>query len=87
MARGLLGVGALQKKQALQGLTQAAGLEAQQDIANQQLIQQQKAAAAQLTGTTTAVGAYAGAKAGSIFGLPGAVVGAAIGFLAGRLFG
>lgn len=91
MARGLLGVGTLQKKQALQGLTQAAGLEAQQDIANQQLIQQQKAAAAQLKGTTTAIGGYAGAKigaqVGSVGGPMGAAIGAAIGFLAGSLFG
>tara|TARA_E500000318_G_scaffold14541_1_gene14127 strand:+ start:7682 stop:7912 length:231 start_codon:yes stop_codon:yes gene_type:complete len=76
VAKGLLGVGTLQKKQALQGLTQAAGLEAQQDIANEQLFQQRKAAKAQTTGALTAIGAAVGGP-----------VGAAIGFLAGRLFG
>ena len=76
MAKGLLGVGALQKKQAMSGLTQAAGLEAQQDIAEEQLYQQRKAAQAQTTGTLTAVGGYVG-------GVPGAV----IGFLVGKLFG
>ena len=76
MAKGLLGVGTLQKKQALQGLTQAAGLEAQQDIANEQLFQQRKAAKAQTTGALTAIGAAVGGP-----------VSAAIGFLAGRLFG
>ena len=62
MAKGLLGVGTLQKKQALQGLTQAAGLEAQQDIANEQLFQQRKAAKAQTTGALTAIGAAVGGQ-------------------------
>jgi len=82
VAKGLLGVGALQKKQAMSGLTQAAGLEAQQDIAEEQLYQQRKAAQAQTTGTMTAVGAYVGAGT-AVGGVPGAV----IGFLIGKLFG
>jgi len=76
VAKGLLGVGTLQKKQTLQGLTQAAGLEAQRDVMQQQINQQRKAAKAQTTGTLTAIGAVVGGP-----------VGAAIGFLAGRLFG
>lgn len=90
MARGLLGVGQEQKKQAYAGLLGAARLEAQQDIAEQSLRQQKEMAEATTAGTLTGSGAAIGYMAGagaSVGGPAGAVIGAAIGFLASKLFG
>ena len=90
MARGLIGIGRVQKEQGMQGLLGAARLEAQQDIAEQGLRQQKKIAQAQTAGTLAGVGAtagYMGKIGGSVAGVPGAVIGAAIGFLASKLFG
>ena len=90
MAKGLIGVGRVQKEQAMGGLLQSARMEAQQDIAEQGLKQQKKLAQAQTAGTLAGVGAaagYMGKIGGSVAGVPGAVVGAAIGFLASKLFG
>lgn len=97
MARGLIGIGRIQKEQGMQGLLGAARLEAQQDIAEEGLRQQKKIAQQQTAGALTATGAaigggaigsYEGMKVGgSIGGLPGAAVGAAIGFLVSKLFG
>ena len=90
VARGLLGVGRVQKKQAMSGLIESAGLEARTMTMNEQLKQQREIAEAQTTGTLTAAGgatgAYLGAKAGAIGGPAGAIIGAAIGFLASKLF-
>lgn len=95
MARGLLGVGQEQKKQAMQGLLGSARIEANKDIAEQSLVQQKKMAQSQTSGTLTAVGAAVGGGAigkgmtigGSVGGPAGAAVGAAIGFLVAKLFG
>lgn len=51
MAKGLIGIGREQKRQALAGLTRSAELEAQQDIANMQLSAQKKAAQMNVVGT------------------------------------
>lgn len=51
MAKGLIGIGREQKRQALAGLTRSAELEAQQDIANMQLSAQKKAAEMNVVGT------------------------------------
>ena len=51
MAKGLIGIGREQKRQALAGLTRSAELEAQQDIANMQLKAQKTAAQMNVAGT------------------------------------
>ena len=66
MARGLLGVGRVQKKQAMSGLIESAGLEARADTLNEQLKQQRKMAEAQTAGTLTAVGAAVGGIVGTV---------------------
>lgn len=95
MARGLIGIGRVQKEQGMQGLLGAARLEAQQDIAEQGLRQQKKIAQQQTSGALTATGAAIGGGAigsgmkigGTVGGPAGAAVGAAIGFLVSKLFG
>ena len=90
MARGLLGVGQEQKKQAYAGLLSSARIEAQQDIAEQGLKQQKEMAEATTAGTLAGAGAAIGymATAGTAVGGPaGAAIGAAIGFLTAKLFG
>lgn len=57
---GLIGVGRKQKQQALAGLTKAAQLETQTDIANRQLKAQKEAALMNVAGT---VGGIAAAEA------------------------
>jgi F0F1-type ATP synthase assembly protein I len=84
MARGLLGVGQEQKKQAYAGLLGSARIEAQQDIAEQSLKQQKEMAEATTAGTLTGSGAAIGFMVG---GGGGAAIGAAIGFLSSKLFG
>jgi hypothetical protein len=95
VARGLIGIGRVQKEQGMQGLLGAARLEAQQDIAEQGLKQQKKIAEQQTSGSLTAVGAAIGGGAigkgmtigGTVGGPLGAAAGAAIGFLVSKLFG
>lgn len=90
VARGLLGVGQEQKKQAYAGLLSSARIEAQQDIAEQGLKQQKEMAEATTAGTLTGSGAAIGYMAGagaSVGGPAGAAIGAAIGFLTAKLFG
>jgi hypothetical protein len=97
MAKGLLGVGRVQKEQAMKGMLSSARIEAQQDIARQGLKQQKKLAQSQTAGTLAGAGAVVGYGAlgvsegikvgGSVGGPAGAAVGAAIGFLVSKLFG
>lgn len=84
VARGLLGVGQEQKKQAYAGLLSSARIEAQQDIAEQGLKQQKEMAEATTAGTLAGSGAAIGFMVG---GPVGAATGAAIGFLTAKLFG
>jgi len=73
---GLIGVGRKQKQQALAGLTKAAQLETQTDIANMQLEAQKEAAQMNVLGTVGGVGgAYMLAGGGGA----GAAAGAAAG--------
>jgi hypothetical protein len=60
---GLLATGQTTKKQATAGLLQSARLEAQQDIAQQQLDMQKEAGIQQAQGTIVGIGGAIGAKA------------------------
>tara|TARA_R100000426_G_scaffold87348_2_gene71618 strand:- start:17502 stop:17789 length:288 start_codon:yes stop_codon:yes gene_type:complete len=91
MAKGLIGIGRVQKEQAMRALTESAKLEAEQQIANEALEQQRQMAEAQtkgtLAGTGAAIGYMAGASAGTIGGAAGGPVGAVIGLVGGYLLG
>ena len=70
---GLIGVGRTQKQQALSGLTKAAQLETQKDVANMQLEAQKEAAQMNVLGTVGGIGgAYMLASGGGASAAAGA---------------
>ena len=92
MAKGLIGVGRVQKDQAMRALGESARLEAEQQLAQDALDTQRELAQKQTQGTLAgagaAVGYLAGTGAGSIGAATGAAagpVGAVIGLVAGFL--
>ena len=97
MAKGLIGVGRVQKDQAMRALGESARLEAEQQLAQDALDTQRELAKKQTQGTLggagAAIGYFAGAGAGSIgmatgaaAGPVGAVIGLVAGFLLAELF-
>ena len=92
MAKGLIGIGRVQKDQAMRALGESARLEAEQQLAQDALDTQRELAQKQTQGTLAgagaAVGYLAGTGAGSIGAAKGAAagpVGAVIGLVAGFL--
>ena len=92
MAKGLIGIGRVQKDQAMRALGESARLEAEQQLAQDALDTQRELAQKQTQGTLAgagaAVGYLAGTGAGSIGAATGAAagpVGAVIGLVAGFL--
>ena len=90
MAKGLIGIGRVQKDQAMRALGESARLEAEQQLAQDALDTQRELAQKQTQGTLAgagaAVGYLAGTGAGSIGAATGAAagpVGAVIGLVAG----
>ena len=97
MAKGLIGVGRVQKDQAMRALGESAKLEAEQQLAQDALDTQRELAQKQTQGTLAgagaAIGYFAGTGAGSIgmatgaaAGPVGAVIGLVAGFLLAELF-
>ena len=98
MAKGLIGIGRVQKDQAMRALGESARLEAEQQLAQDALDTQRELAQKQTQGTlagagaavgylagagsTTGIGAATGAAAGPV----GAVIGLVAGFLLAELF-
>tara|TARA_B100001248_G_scaffold262398_1_gene258168 strand:+ start:497 stop:778 length:282 start_codon:yes stop_codon:yes gene_type:complete len=90
-AKGLIGIGRVQKDQAMRALTESAKLEAEQQIASEALERQKEMAAAQTKGTLAGVGAAVGfsgglASVGAAAGPVGAIAGLVGGYLLGELF-
>ena len=85
MAKGLIGIGRVQKEQSMRALTESAKLEAEQEMANEALERQAKVAKQQTQGTLAGTGAAVGGLAGTLgmMGSVGGPAGAAIGFVAG----
>ena len=90
MAKGLIGVGRVQKDQAMRALGEAARLEAEQQIAQEAIDANMEVARKQtqgtLAGTGAAIGYFAGA-AGTAGATAGAGAGAATGASAGMVGG
>jgi hypothetical protein len=99
MAKGLIGVGRVQKDQAMRALGESARLEAEQQIAQEAIDANMEVARKQtqgtLAGTGAAIGYFAGAAGtagaaggaatGASAGMVGGPVGAVIGLIAGFL--
>lgn len=87
MAKGLIGVGRVQKDQAMRALGESAKLEAEQQLAQDALDTQREVAQKQTQGTLAGTGAALGGLAGTLgmMGSVGGPAGAAIGFAAGFL--
>ena len=80
-------MGQQQKQEAVKMLGAAADEESRRNAENKMLEAQEKAGKRQLGSTLgAAAGFYAGAQAGSSFGPYGAIIGGAVGYLAGDLF-
>ena len=98
MAKGLIGVGRVQKDQAMRALGESAKLEAEQQLAQDALDTQRELAQKQTQGTLAGAGAAIGyfAGAGSATGIGaatgaaagpvGAIIGLVAGFLLAELF-
>jgi len=81
----VIGTGLAYRRQA-EGLAQKAGeLEDKRDAENQMIKAADKAQQGNLTGMGAAMGWMAGAKAASVGGPMGMLIGAGIGFLAGEI--
>lgn len=87
MSKGLIGVGRVQKDQAMRALGESAKLEAEQQLAQDALDTQREMAQKQTQGTLAGTGAALGGLAGTLgmMGSLGGPAGAAIGFAAGFL--
>lgn len=83
----LASMGQEQQQQATAELKRSADEESKRNAENKMLEAQDKAGKKQLGATLgSAAGFYAGAQAGSSFGPWGALIGGAVGYLAGDLF-
>ena len=98
MAKGLIGIGRVQKDQAMRALGESARLEAEQQLAQDALDTQRELAQKQTQGTLAGAGAAVGylagtgsasgigAATGAAAGPVGAVIGLVAGFLLAELF-
>ncbi|MEQ9721297.1 bacteriocin [Yersinia alsatica] len=86
MGYGLIDIGRDTRQQALLGLSDSAGREAQRQSLNQQLRTQQQQGKMNLVGVGAGTGMAVGATYGAAGGPIGMGIGAAVGLLASRLF-